>query len=197
MTEVMEEVNQPQNWLKTNIDWDITEQEIFHYDWPREFSATFYEKNYKQLQKIGQYSLKCHNHSPIFITNFSQSDQHLAPVLSCQFLPVRLRRSNNNNFHQQEISFLDESQTKELNHFLTLEMSSRRHKKLHRSIISWDKIYRSTVNLIEDISIVFLQHIWLQFVREKSSVKFALFMQSKCVYRILSFHDKSIDSDED
>ena len=83
--------------------------------------------NCKQLQKIGQYSLKCHNHSPISITNFSHSDQYLVPVLSCHFLPVR--RSNINNFHQLEIIFLDDTQTKGLNHFLTLEMSSRRHKK--------------------------------------------------------------------
>ena len=39
--------------------------------------------NCKQLQKIGQYSLKCHNHSPISITNFSHSDQNLVPILSC------------------------------------------------------------------------------------------------------------------
>ena len=135
MTEVMEEVNQPQNWLKTNIDetydllLEISPNKKYSIMIDQEnFQQQPMRKNYKQLQKIGQYSLKCHNHSPIFITNFSQSDQHLAPVLSCQFLPVRLRRSNNNNFHQQEISFLDESQTKEPNHFLTLEMSSRRHK---------------------------------------------------------------------
>ena len=83
--------------------------------------------NCKQLQKIGQYSLKCHNHSPISITKFSHTDQHLVPILSCHFLPVR--RSNINNFHQLEIIFLDDTQTKGLNHFLTLEMSSRRHKK--------------------------------------------------------------------
>ena len=43
----------------------------------------------KQLQKIEQDSLKCHNHSPIFITNFSHSDQNLVPILSYHFLPVR------------------------------------------------------------------------------------------------------------
>ena len=32
--------------------------------------------NCKQLLKIRQYSLKCHNHSQIFITNFSHSDQN-------------------------------------------------------------------------------------------------------------------------
>ena len=89
--------------------------------------------NCRQLQKIGQYSLKCHNHSPIFVTNFSHSDQHLVPILPCHFLPVR--RSNINNFHLLEISFLDDTQTG-LNHFLTLEMSSRRQKKLHRFNIS-------------------------------------------------------------
>ena len=46
-------------------------------------------KNCKQLQKIGQCSLKCHNHSPVFIKNFSHSDQNLVPILSCHFLPVR------------------------------------------------------------------------------------------------------------
>ena len=79
--------------------------------------------NCKQLRKIGQYLLKCHNHSPTLITNFSHSDQHLLP---CHFLPVR--RSNINNFHQLEISFLDDTQTKELNQILTLEISSARHK---------------------------------------------------------------------
>ena len=34
-----------------------------------------------------------------------------------------------NNFHQLESSFLDDTQAKWLNHFLTLEMSSHRHKK--------------------------------------------------------------------
>ena len=82
--------------------------------------------NCKQLQKIGQYSLKCHNHSTIFITNFSHADQHLVPILSCHSLPVR---RSNNNYPQLEISFLDDTQTKGINHFLTLEMSSRRHKK--------------------------------------------------------------------
>ena len=28
--------------------------------------------NWKQLKKIGQHSLKCHKHSPIFMTNFSR-----------------------------------------------------------------------------------------------------------------------------
>ena len=37
-------------------------------------------KNCKQLQKIGQYLLKCHNHSPISITNVSHSDQNLVPI---------------------------------------------------------------------------------------------------------------------
>ena len=127
--------------------------------------------NCKQLQKIGQYSLKCHNHSPISI-NFSHSDQYLVPILSCHFLPVR--RSNINNFHQLEIIFLDDTQTKGLNHFLTLEMSSRMQKKLHRLTISWDKIYWSTFDLIEDNSIVFLQRIWLHSVRKKWSAKVRL-----------------------
>ena len=82
--------------------------------------------NCKQLQKSGQYSFKCHNHSPIFITHFPHSDQHLVPILSCHSLPVR--RNTINNFHQLEISFLDDTQTKGQNRFLTLEMSSRRHK---------------------------------------------------------------------
>ena len=43
-----------------------------------------------------------------------------------------------NNFHQIETSFLDKAQAKGLNHFLTLAMSSRKHKKLHRLIIAWD-----------------------------------------------------------
>ena len=34
-----------------------------------------------------------------------------------------------NNFHQLKSSFLDDTQAKWLNHFLTLEMSSHRHKK--------------------------------------------------------------------
>ena len=34
-----------------------------------------------------------------------------------------------NNFHQLKSSFLDDTQAKGLNHFLTLEMSSRRNKK--------------------------------------------------------------------
>ena len=55
--------------------------------------------NCKELEKIGQYSLKCHNHSPIFITNFSHSDLH--PILSCHSLPVR--RSNINNFHLKPV----------------------------------------------------------------------------------------------
>ena len=42
--------------------------------------------NCKQLgqldKKIGQCSLKCHNHSPVFITNFSHSDQNLRLRLS-------------------------------------------------------------------------------------------------------------------
>ena len=37
--------------------------------------------NCKQLQQIGQYLLKYHNHSPIFITNFTHSDQNLASLL--------------------------------------------------------------------------------------------------------------------
>ena len=70
-------------------------------------------------------------------------------------------------------------------------MSSCRQKKLHRVNISWDKIYRSTFDLIEDISIVFLQRIWLQSVRKKKvRQKYGLFMQNKCFYRILSFHGK-------
>ena len=84
-------------------------------------------RNCKQLQKIGRYSLKCHNHSPIFITNFSHADQHLVPLLPCHSLPVR--RSHIDNFHQLEISFLDDTQTKGLNHHLTLEMFSRWHRK--------------------------------------------------------------------
>ena len=47
-------------------------------------------KNCKQLQKIGQYLLKSHNHLPISITNFSYSDQKLVPILSCHFFPVRV-----------------------------------------------------------------------------------------------------------
>ena len=34
-----------------------------------------------------------------------------------------------NNFHQLETSFLDDAQAKDLNYFLTLEMSSHRHQK--------------------------------------------------------------------
>ena len=34
-----------------------------------------------------------------------------------------------NNFHQLKSSFLDDTQAKWLSHFLTLEMSSHRHKK--------------------------------------------------------------------
>ena len=34
-----------------------------------------------------------------------------------------------NNLHQLKSSFLDDTQAKWLNHFLTLEMSSHRHKK--------------------------------------------------------------------
>ena len=51
-------------------------------------ATTPMRKNCKQLQNIGQYSLKCHNHSPISITNFSHSDQNLVPILSCHFFPV-------------------------------------------------------------------------------------------------------------
>ena len=47
-------------------------------------------KNCKQLQKIGQYLLKCHNHLPISIINLSNSDLNLVPVLSCHFFPVRV-----------------------------------------------------------------------------------------------------------
>ena len=83
--------------------------------------------NCKQLQKSGQYSFKCHNHSPIFITHIPHSDQHLAPILSSHSLPVR--RNTINNFHQLEISFLDDTQPKELNLFMALGMSYHRHTK--------------------------------------------------------------------
>ena len=45
-------------------------------------------KSCKQLQKVGQYLLKCYNHSLISITTFSHSDQNLVPTLSCHFFPV-------------------------------------------------------------------------------------------------------------
>ena len=77
------------------------------------FQQRLRRTNCKPFQKIGQYLPKSHSHSPIFITKFSHSDQHFVPILSCHFLPVT--KSNINNFHNF--------------HFLTLEMSSRRHKK--------------------------------------------------------------------
>ena len=46
------------------------------------------KKNCKQLQKTGQCSLKRHNHSLIFITDFAHGDQNLLPVLSSHFLPI-------------------------------------------------------------------------------------------------------------
>ena len=65
-----------------------------------------------------------------------------------------------NEIQQLEISFLDDTQVTGITHFLTLEMSSRRHKKdLHILTISSNKIYRSTFNWIEDISIVFVRRI--------------------------------------
>ena len=50
------------------------------------FQQRLRRTNCKQFQKIGQYLLKCHNHSPVFITKCSHSDQHLPilPVTSFQ-----------------------------------------------------------------------------------------------------------------
>ena len=40
-------------------------------------------------EQIANNLCKCPNHSPIFTTNFSQTDQNLVPTLSCHFLPVK------------------------------------------------------------------------------------------------------------
>ena len=57
-----------------------------------------------------------------------------SPILSCHFLPVR--RSNINNFHQLEISFLDDTQAKGLSIFWLQKCLVVVIRKLHRLIIS-------------------------------------------------------------
>ena len=49
--------------------------------------------NCKPFQKIGQCSLKCHNHSVMFMTNFAPADQNLVPVLFSHFLPISKSRN--------------------------------------------------------------------------------------------------------